>query len=622
MGDMNTIQKITGLKRAAIDARTKKIADFKSYWDSYNAYLEQKNIPWKSQLSLKETFRAIDTIKPYYTETMFGNGDPFGVIPTAKEHEQSAASIQKLITYYLEKGEMYLPIEDFVTEMLIYGTAFSKLIWDKRTTSREVTEELPMIPAEDIAEEDFDKEALDTPASKMIKRKITVTKNAPALFNVTYKDIFFSPTARNLQEDTWIIHRTWRTFASLKKEDDEVYKATGQHKYKNLSNLKRQLVLSEKAASVGQNKSVDSEQQIAQEEFSAMGINNPTAAESKDPITKDGSDELELLEYWDRFGVECITVAGGLQIIKKMKNPYTHGMKPFLYANFVRRPNTVWGIGVAELARDGQALLDTAVNQGIDSNTLANNLMLLVSSESNFDPSQAKARPGGAIIVDTDGQPIGNVIQQLQFHKVNVDSEIALGKNEVETTTGANAFAQGTYQSGAVRSGEQQAQLMNASNNKFSGKIMTFDNMFLKPFIKMFYSLAQQFVNDETAITIIGRNGPEYVKVSPEDIAGDYMFYSKGARLISKRQQSIHEINNFLAVVGAIPDSKQVVNFRYLITKMWENMSNDYDTSQVILPDFQSDQFQEQAMMENMGQGTNPDIGQGGAPNPGGGLQV
>lgn len=620
MDDQDKIKKILGLKTSCIDSRTDMISKFENYWDLYNSYIERQDIPWKSQLFLKETFRAIDTIKPYFMQTLFTSADPFDIVVLDPEKTDLGRKIQKLISYYIEKSEMYLPMEDFILEMLIYGTSFAKLIWDKQVCTREVEEvmERNKVVAEMFNE---DVELLEEQSPEVIvKTVIDVVKNSPALYNINYTDIFFSPTARNL-EDSWVIHRTYRTLSSLKEENERVKKATGKEKYKNLGKLEEDLMFHNAMA----DRYKDSEKQGIQTQFDSMGINSPSHADVLTPLKNDDG-ELEMLEFWNREATEVTTVAAGLRIIKEGKNPYVSGKKPFIYANYIRRPGKIWGIGVAELAQGGQDLLNTAVNQAIDSNNLANNLMVAVSSEANFDPEQAKARPGGFLVLDTDDKPIQSVFQQIPFNKVNTDSEIALAKDEIQSTTGANAFMQGTYQSGAVRNNGQQQMLMSAGGNKFQGKILTFEHMFLKPFVRKFYSLIGQYLNKETVISIVGRNGVEYEKIRPEDLVKDLDFIPKGARQIAELSQSLHEINNFIAIAGQIPQAEAIVNFRYLITKMWSKLSSDHDVDQVILPDVQSELNLEQMMqMQGGQQGRMPMPTQGGTAeqgNPGGGRQV
>lgn len=619
MDNETRIKHILGLKQAAIDARSDMVSKFENYWDLYNSYIERQDIPWKSQLFLKETFRAIDTIKPYFMQTLFTSSDPFDIVVLDEEKSEQAAVIQRLISYYIEKSEMYLAMEDFILEMLIYGTSFAKLIWDKQICTREVEE---VIPRDKVIAEMFNEkvELLEEKSPEtIVKTMIDVLKNAPALYNINYSDIFFSPTARNL-DDTWVIHRTYRSLSDLEEENRRVKAATGQNKYKNLGKLREDLMFHEAISEMYK----DSEKQGIQTQFQSMGINTPTAADRLKPI-KNKAGEMEILEYWDKNATEVVTIAAGLRIIKENKNPYAHGKKPFISASYIRRPGKIWGIGVAELAQGGQDLLNTAVNQAIDSNNLANNLMVAVSSESSFDPEQVKARPGGFIVLDTDDKSIGEVFQQIHFSKVNTSEEIALAKEEIQSTTGATAFMQGTYQSGAVRNNAQQQMLMSAGGNKFQGKILTFEHMFLKPFVRQFYSLLGQYITKDTVISIIGRNGVEYQKINPQDLARDVDFIPKGARQLAELSQSLHEINNFISVAGQIPQAEMIVNFRYLITKMWNKLSSDHDANQVILPDAQSDINQQQALMQNMpsnsiqmpGSGTNAQTG-----NPGGGRQA
>jgi hypothetical protein len=164
---------------------------------------------------------------------------------------------------------------------------------------------------------------------------------------------------------------------------------------------------------------------------------------------------------------------------------------------------------------------------------------------------------------------------------------------------------QGTYESGAVRNTSQTRLIMAAGQKRFVGKILTFEEMALKPFARQFYGLVQQYVKKPVVVNMLGQDGMKYVTLKPSDIKRDLDFIPMGSRQLVELEQVVHQMNNFMSVANGIPYSPALVNYRYLLQKVWDAISPDHDGTDVVLSDEDAKRsFEEMKQLMQMGGAT------------------
>lgn len=602
--EKNIVNKIVSLKNESSNARNTLALDYKNFWEIYNGKLPTgPTYPWRSKIFMREVFKSIDTIHPIFMNMLYQSGDPFRIKGSKGDlTETQARVLERLIKLYIDKMDCYNTIDDIVKDILMYGTAFAKVYW-----KRDVID----FQADEVK---FEDKVYDIVGLK-IKRKVKITSKVskkkivegPCIERIDWKDIFIGSRADHIQRHP-VIHRTWQSLDQLNAANDKHMATTGEALYKNLDQLAIKAAASSKAG--------DKEDQITRTENQHIGVTDND--DNVQNLELNACGELEILEYWSADNMNVITVAGGQEVIRSVQNPFDHKQKPFLHVNYIRRPGKMFGIGCCELGTDGQELLNTSVNQTVDNNTLTNNLMLIADREANIDFDQMKSRPGGIVFVDKEpNERLLDKVQQVKFARVDANNIIQMAINEIQEVTGAGRLAQGTYESGAVRNTSQQQGLLQQSNKRFIGKVVTFEEMFLKPFVRQLYGLIQQYVSEDTVVNMIGSEDDlKYVKVASTDIARDLDFYPVGSRQLVELEQAVHQMNNFLAIVSGDPQSAMLVNKRYLYQKIWDCISPDHDGHKVILSDKDAARaFKEQQAIAAMG-GANS-IMEGGTRQPG-----
>jgi hypothetical protein len=617
--EQDRVDTIVSLKNAAADSRNGLESKIEKWYQLYNQVLPTDTVyPWRSKVFVPELQKVFDTIHPIFMDMLFGQEIPFKTKGVSGDIDKSKSdTLNALIKVYIDKMEMYENLDDFVKEEMIIGTAFGKLTWKKevREYEEEVTEEIPQTV--NMFGQDLPTGEVKTETKNVTKQKII--KDSPEFEWVSWKDIFFSSKARSLK-DTWIIHRSYKTLDELEKVNQTAKDRGLEPIYSHLKEL-------EDFVSTAQR--VDNGEQINNDIKLEMGLTTEEldkAKHLKDTLSLNEYGEIEILEYWSWDGATVETVAGNLVLIRQTDNPYKHHLKPFLHSNYVRRPGEIWGKGICELCEDSVDHLNTVVNQAIDSNSLIDNLMLLVSRDAGIDLNDVKARPGGVIPVDVEpNQRLQDVVQQLVFQKIDTTVEQAIAREDIRDVTGASRFMQGNFESGAVRSGTQQRQIMNAGGKKFAGKILTFESMFLKPFIRQMYALIGQFMTEDIAVRILDdQQKAQSVIMTYEDIIQDVDFIPMGSRQLVEQEIIVHQLSTLLSITNGIPNGQLIINAAVLVRKVAENLGmSQEDIGQIVLNEQQSKQALMQTMAMNGGmEASSAPPTAPGQPNTGGGLNI
>lgn len=316
-----------------------------------------------------------------------------------------------------------------------------------------------------------------------LKNDGTVINDGPAFDVINLFDFYVDPEACGIDDARFCIHRSFLSMEELRDRED-------QGIYENVDQLK----------SCG-------------ECFGIAGNGNEKPDGNNDALKE---RDIEILEYWEDDRV--VTVAGRSVILRDTPNPFSHGKKPFVQLIFVPVPFEFYGIGVVEPIEGLQLELNTKRNQRLDNVSLVINRMWLLQRGALDDLRQLHSRPGGVIVVnDINGlQPLPSpdVTSSSYQEEDNI-------KNDMQNTSGVSDYIRGsqtTYRHTATEVKIKSDQ----SNTRFEFNFKLMAEMGLKRIAGMVIQLDQQFMDQERTVRLIGKNGVEFVKISPDEISGNF----------------------------------------------------------------------------------------------------
>lgn len=383
----------------------------------------------------------------------------FKTLPVEGMDVDNSEAYTDLLKFQFQKTNMESIIEEWVKETLIYGTGVVKVTWG--------ADDMPNPEVVDIY------------------------------------DFFIDPKARFLEEAKYVIHRVMRDIDDLESNPN--------YDKKTIEKLKKAYA-DKKSAS-------DSPDRL--ERLSISG----TSAEDSSRM------RFEVLEYWGKFddgdGMKdyLIVVADG-ELLRCDENPYASGM-PFVAVRDQIIPHEFYGIGEIEPVESLQNEINDVRNQRMDNVKLnLNNMWKVLPGGVQFE-DELVSRPGGVIhmtrqdgVVPLEKQPIDS----------SAFTEESIIKSDMERTTGANSAMSGALVSpmggntGGVinRTATAYQGAINQGDKRFNGKINQIKIGLIKVGRK-FLELDQQFMDKETAIRILGKDGEDMlVPVLPEDIKAGF----------------------------------------------------------------------------------------------------
>ena len=272
---------------------------------------------------------------------------------------------------------------------------------------------------------------------------------------------------------------------------------------------------------------------------------------------------VELLECWGDFEIpsgiggektvyknHVLVIGNRSTVLRFEPNPFMHGKCPWQMFTLFPIPNEIYGNGLLEPVLDLQDVANVRMNQVIEANALTVNPQFAVVQDGIIDTENFISAPGAIHAVAQQGN-----IQPLAVPNTsNIGmAEIGFVMSQFNDITGAmKAFSSENYQKSAT----EIAATSGMANARAAEMIRSFEQNCILPVLDMEVQLNQQLMEDATFIRIteptnaptamdpnsgmpMMPEGPMTVRISPEDILGDFDSIATGATWVANNQQQI-----------------------------------------------------------------------------------
>lgn len=509
-------------------AQQKQNPDFKRfdrYYKLFRNYIPKGNLAWRSRIFVPYVYSTIQTM----LSKMVANDPTIEFAPRNEESADKAKLMSKLFDYQWSKAGGFAKLVDWLLVTLLFGKGIVKIYWR------------------------FEKEEVQYNKYELLGLRKTVGTKNKVLFDgpdfdvVDPLDLFIDPQAKTVNEAQWVIHRTYPTLENLKDTQtpdgkplynlppDEEMMGTKQDPYYN--------------EGMG-----DFKQRRAR-------VTGPV------PAVKDTTvDRVELLEHWTNE--EVVTVANKKHIIRREDNPFWDNRHPFVEMIDSPIPFDFYKMGTVEPIETLQHALNDTRNQRLDNVNLSLNRMWKVGKTGDVDEHELVSRPGGVIHV---GQM--DALEPFETPDVTQSSyrEEEAIKYDIQQGTGISDFyAKGVGNDSVANRTATGAKLITEeTNNRVKFKMKFLDDA-LENLGTKWHARNEQFIDSTIALRITGAGGTKIVKLSPQDVAGDYDIIpvSGSTEPINKQAQVTQYINWYQQMVNTYPIwGRQVqVNWHEIVT--------------------------------------------------------
>lgn len=198
---------------------------------------------------------------------------------------------------------------------------------------------------------------------------------------------FISPFAKSWERPYWFINWKEDTYIGLKKVSD----TKGEFRYDLPAGLAT-------AKATGSTENEYSKVRDAALGFST-GDNENDSDESLDTFNIFDCYDEETGEFLTFVEAKIDGLDGDWHLIRRMPNPYFHGLIPIVPFYVKRRPHSPWGESFFAIARDVQFAYSAAYNEFADNAKLSRNTMML--KDKNANVSGYDVEPGGTVEYDS-----------------------------------------------------------------------------------------------------------------------------------------------------------------------------------------------------------------------------
>lgn len=494
---------------------------------------------------------------------------PFEVDPEAGRTEEQARNIQALHAHSLKKNRWRKLQRQGLRFLFIYGIVAWKHLWHEDWLN--------------IGERIADPVALDENGAIVWEfrtvQKARLVYEGPKTFIVDPYTFHLDPMAESVQTARWV---------------QEEFVRSGDH-IKNL--IKRGVYnqidwdLVEPATLRGENENYRRRRQQ---------INQMPSADQrdakKDKITP---GMYEIIEEWrnDRVITVMGKPGGKQQMLRNKPNRFHHGMKPYTSWSYLDTANEFWAMSMMRELEGVQSELNLIRRLRADALTSNLRRMWRVSpgAKKKINKKQLEWRPDGIVYANKDElEPLPvtglDIFSYKEEQIIREDGDRLTGINE---TVRGQAPASTTATVGTLNAGFATDRLSLIEDAVSDGN---------EEMLEMRHALYKQFSTRDFTVKAIGRGGIQSVRVSLEDIRGQY-----GFRFISGRGLGQTEINrthlmNMLTITSQNPMAAQHTRFVNVLTDIWATFPGVDDPSRYVIDETQPE-IPQQVEIQIMEQG-------------------
>lgn len=476
---------------------------WKRSYNNWKGVLDSSLYPWRSKLFIPWSFTVVETIIP----KVFARDPKWRAISRNPDFDGEASRVvQDLLTYQWGRLGMRTKMYDFIKDSLMFGKGFAKVSWNFQTKTKTYME--PIVGKDD---EITFKET----------KKSNIEHDDPKVEIIDPYDLYVDPDANCLDEAGYVIHRKTVPLKEIKDNPN----------YKNVDKIKSA--------------------NYADQYMDKLARYNESV-----PQKDKHKDLVEILEYWEED--RLVVIANRSVVLRDTPNPYHHKKLPFVDLDDYRDPHKFYGQSELSVIDPLQREINAIRNQRRDYDNLALNPVIRMVPGTLRNPNSAVMAPGNVWMV-SDLQSM-DVFQlpQLQGTARDIEQQTA---QDIKMSVAIDEIGIGLLPDNPQRrSATEVVTAQSMAGKRFAIKIALLEEA-VKKIGELVFAMNQQFLDEERMINIVGERGArEWVKLSPEDIRGEYFIdIETGSMLprdeIAARQEAIQLLQYITPIVGPVIQS-------------------------------------------------------------------
>jgi hypothetical protein len=365
----------------------------------------------------------------------------------------------------------------------------------------------------------------------------------PSFVVVDQKDFWWNPDARSPEDIDIAYFRTYETKASLKAAQEDGL-------YENIDELTN---------------------------TSSMGsTSHDEGPDTEDEVYRAGP--IEVIERWTRD--RLVVIANRRVVIRDERNPFGHGLIPFVYARPIPRNGHVVGKSLAELVADEQIAMWILGNQRLDNTELMCNTMVSITNATPETMDKlGDAFPGRKIPLEM-GQMLQYDAPNTSIIEPSIIAEDRLLQN-MKDQTGAVDYVSGAGEGSVDQQTATEVQLMQSGAQR---RLMSFKQQFANARNRagqQQIELNKRLMTKPELIVSMSAGSYAHEAVEPYEIANSNCVYqvadvAESMNQQTRRMEATIKLQTLLQV-AAFPEMQGQINLRELVEDFSEAYGDDRD---------------------------------------------
>jgi len=479
----------------------------------------------RSKVFINLTKQAVDTAMSAISKTIF-TGDWFDVQPVLQAEgtlqqidkdklKQKAHAIKEAFSYIMHMDKTKKKIKKVIRSMCVYGTGILMVY-----PFVNIKKTLKVSNQEDGTHILINEE-------KMVRPKTEV---------VNIYDFYTDISNPDLQNNAGI-------FYTYQADIDDLLKLQDEGIYENVDSLLTgdTLEVTEDINATGKEVHSSDEHRVTIWEFWGKVYDEKGRAVER-KIVIAGYDDMEV-------------------VLQDIPNPFLTKRRPFILVNYEDTMDNIYGIGIPDMVAGIQSAINGIIRARLDNLALVNNVMYAVDTSKLDDTMEdLTVYPGKIWLVH--GNP-REAITQMIGQLINTDfQDIAILERFMQEVSGIPKIYAGQLPPRRQTATEASLQIQQASM-VLNDVVENVEHDLLVPLLESFYEIMAQFPNEAEFVRVTG----ELVKLTPDDVIGQYRFWVRGRDLAIQRETKLQSLIQFAQFAMNSPYIRQDV----LIKKIYES---------------------------------------------------
>jgi len=531
---------------------------------NYSSIYHKRFYTGRAKIFVPLSFQLVEAFIPAMTRGVFATMPHFDLQPVDLDQMFLVDDIKEVTkrvraTLHFEqqkKIHLFRKTIDFFRNMCIYGRATAKMFWRNDTIRRNI---------KFIA-------TAENELARMIRRNEAdvITYDNADLVNLDIFSYWVDPQApdSDIQRAATVVERHLVTSDHLRRMT-ETLGFDGKPIYENIP---KEILAGEEVRDASRtfSEGEDERRQLNDEQGKSTGI-VPKGAQSHELLEFWWDYPIHDKKHWDRNSV--MVLLNRTHVIRLNRNPFHHGLKPYLSAALYPKPNEFDAQGLLDPARRLQFELNDTRNQAMDWKSRALAPTFLGDASANFKESQLRFGPGVVNKVTNINGIREVVLNNILPTAFAIEQQI---ERDVRGASGALQQLQGA-QSGQAQTASEAISLLQQANSRLDQIIMEIEEMFTIPMVEMQFELNKQFVRTPRRVREIqeeragvSRFG-QGITVQPFELIGNFDFFALGSRKMQIEALKSRQLLDFFGIMSRMPPLPGNIGIlNGLIRKIWE----------------------------------------------------